>query len=64
MVDEEEEAEVFVVRRVQEKKKSAVVEPKGEEVSAMLRPWAAEYEKSAWWGRGLEGDTPRWSDLA
>ena len=26
------------------------MEPKGEEVSAMLRPWAAEYEKSAWWG--------------
>ena len=50
MAEEEEEVEVFVVRRVQEKKKSPVFEPKGEEVSAMLRPWAAEYEKSAWWG--------------
>ena len=66
MAEDEEEVEVFVVRRVQEKKKCALVEPKGEEVSAMLRPWAAEYEKSAWWGgsgrrhtkmerRGLKG---------
>ena len=66
MAEEDEEVELFVVGRVQEKKNSAVEGPKGEEVSVMLRPWAAEYEKSAWWGgcgrrhtkmerRGLKG---------
>ena len=49
MAEEEEEMEVFVMRWVQEKKKSAVVEAKGEEVSAILRPWSADYERSAWW---------------
>ena len=65
MAEEEKEVEVLVVRRVQEKKKCAVVEPKGEEVSAMLRPWAAEYVKSAWWGgvwKETHQDGAKWPD--